>query len=84
MVCAFSRVHRVGPRKEIYYEPEEVKAAIVTCGGLCLGLNDVIRQVLSFQYRSSKMASSLHTRSLNKWCAYKDFFFCLNLASTAF
>uniref|UniRef100_A0A8R7QY50 Phosphofructokinase domain-containing protein n=1 Tax=Triticum urartu TaxID=4572 RepID=A0A8R7QY50_TRIUA len=39
-------VHRAGPRKDIYYEPNEVKAAIVTCGGLCPGLNDVIRQVV--------------------------------------
>jgi len=45
VIVAFYRVHRAGPRKEIYYEPEEVKAAIVTCGGLCPGLNDVIRQV---------------------------------------
>jgi hypothetical protein len=52
VACAFYRVHRAGPRKEIYYEPEEVKAAIVTCGGLCPGLNDVIRQVLFFQYYS--------------------------------
>lgn len=40
-----SRVHRAGPREEIYFRPEEVKAAIVTCGGLCPGLNDVIRHV---------------------------------------
>ena len=39
------RVHRAGPREEIYFEPREVKAGIVTCGGLCPGLNDVIRQV---------------------------------------
>ncbi|XP_064993445.1 ATP-dependent 6-phosphofructokinase 5, chloroplastic-like isoform X2 [Musa acuminata AAA Group] len=39
-------VHRAGPRKQIYYEPREVKAAIVTCGGLCPGLNDVIRQIV--------------------------------------
>ncbi|KAG6520417.1 hypothetical protein ZIOFF_017472 [Zingiber officinale] len=39
-------VHRAGPRKNIYYEPGEVKAAIVTCGGLCPGLNDVIRQIV--------------------------------------
>nr|CAD1825174.1 unnamed protein product [Ananas comosus var. bracteatus] len=39
-------VHRAGPRKKIYYEPGEVKAAIVTCGGLCPGLNDVIRQIV--------------------------------------
>ncbi|KAL0396516.1 UNVERIFIED_CONTAM: ATP-dependent 6-phosphofructokinase, chloroplastic [Sesamum calycinum] len=32
--------------KEIYFKPEEVKAAIVTCGGLCPGLNDVIRQIV--------------------------------------
>lgn len=48
VIVAFYRVHRAGPRKEIYYEPEEVKAAIVTCGGLCPGLNDVIRQVWLF------------------------------------
>nr|DAD31236.1 TPA_asm: hypothetical protein HUJ06_010087 [Nelumbo nucifera] len=37
-------VHRAGPRKQIYFEPEKVNAGIVTCGGLCPGLNDVIRQ----------------------------------------
>ncbi|KAK6150368.1 hypothetical protein DH2020_015300 [Rehmannia glutinosa] len=35
----------LGPRK-IYFKPEDVKAAIVTCGGLCPGLNDVIRQIV--------------------------------------
>lgn len=44
MTCHL-RVHRAGPREKIYFKPEEVKAAIVTCGGLCPGLNDVIRQV---------------------------------------
>ncbi|KAL5753356.1 hypothetical protein ACOSP7_023533 [Xanthoceras sorbifolium] len=39
-------VHRAGPRKEIYFKPEEVKAAILTCGGLCPGLNDVIRHIV--------------------------------------
>ncbi|KAK6928205.1 Phosphofructokinase domain [Dillenia turbinata] len=39
-------VHRAGPRKEIYFDPDKVKAAIVTCGGLCPGLNDVIRQIV--------------------------------------
>ncbi|XP_050291264.1 ATP-dependent 6-phosphofructokinase 5, chloroplastic [Quercus robur] len=39
-------VHRAGPREKIYFRPEEVKAAIVTCGGLCPGLNDVIRQIV--------------------------------------
>ncbi|KAL5722743.1 6-phosphofructokinase [Ranunculus cassubicifolius] len=39
-------VHRAGPRRKMYYEPGRVKAAIVTCGGLCPGLNDVIRQIV--------------------------------------
>ena len=36
---------RAGPRKFIYFEPEEVIACIVTCGGLCPGFNVVIREV---------------------------------------
>lgn len=32
-----------GPRKDIYFNPSDVTAAIVTCGGLCPGINDVIR-----------------------------------------
>ncbi|KAJ9670206.1 hypothetical protein PVL29_026634 [Vitis rotundifolia] len=39
-------VHRAGPREKIYFKPETVNAAIVTCGGLCPGLNDVIRQIV--------------------------------------
>jgi 6-phosphofructokinase 1 len=32
-----------GPRRRIYFRPEGVTAGIVTCGGLCPGLNNVIR-----------------------------------------
>jgi len=32
-----------GPREMIYFDPSKVKAGIVTCGGLCPGMNDVIR-----------------------------------------
>lgn len=46
MALTLHRVHRAGPREKIYFKPEDVKAAIVTCGGLCPGLNDVIRQVI--------------------------------------
>ncbi len=35
-----------GPRKKIYFNPSHVHAAIVTCGGLCPGLNNVIRAVV--------------------------------------
>lgn len=37
---------RSGPRRQIYFEPKEVTAAIVTCGGLCPGLNDVIQNIV--------------------------------------
>ena len=32
-----------GPRRKIYFDPSKTTAGIVTCGGLCPGLNDVIR-----------------------------------------
>jgi len=32
-----------GPREYIYFDPSVTRAAIVTCGGLCPGLNNVIR-----------------------------------------
>lgn len=34
-----------GPRRLLAFEPSNVTAAIVTCGGLCPGINDVIRSV---------------------------------------
>lgn len=44
---------KAGPRKKIFHDPAWSKAAIVTCGGLCPGLNDVIKgivQTLWFEY----------------------------------
>ena len=38
--------HAAARRESVYFEPGKVKAAIVTCGGLCPGLNDVIRQLV--------------------------------------
>jgi 6-phosphofructokinase 1 len=32
-----------GPREHLYFDPAHTRAAIVTCGGLCPGLNNVIR-----------------------------------------
>ncbi|HTR93444.1 MAG TPA: ATP-dependent 6-phosphofructokinase [Trebonia sp.] len=32
-----------GPREYIFFDPAATRAAIVTCGGLCPGLNNVIR-----------------------------------------
>jgi 6-phosphofructokinase 1 len=42
-----------GPRRELFFRPSASRAAIVTCGGLCPGLNDVIRaltMVLWYRY----------------------------------
>jgi 6-phosphofructokinase 1 len=35
-----------GPREYIFFDPAKVNAAIVTCGGLCPGLNDVIYSIV--------------------------------------
>ena len=32
-----------GPRRSIFFDPAKTSCAIVTCGGLCPGINDVIR-----------------------------------------
>ena len=41
-----------GPREKIYFDPSKLKCALVTCGGLCPGLNNVIRAiVLELHYR---------------------------------
>lgn len=34
----------------MYFEPDEVHACIVTCGGLCPGLNTVIREIVCGLY----------------------------------
>ncbi|GAB6194215.1 ATP-dependent 6-phosphofructokinase [Desulfocastanea catecholica] len=40
-----------GPREKIFFDPSTLTCGIVTCGGLCPGLNDVIRSlVLSLHY----------------------------------
>lgn len=36
-------LEKSGAREQIYFDPATTKAAIVTCGGLCPGLNNVIR-----------------------------------------
>jgi len=39
-----------GPREKLYFDPPKTKAAIVTCGGLCPGINDVIRSLVMELY----------------------------------
>ncbi len=37
---------RAGPRADLHFDPSKVRAAVVTCGGLCPGLNSVIRELV--------------------------------------
>jgi 6-phosphofructokinase 1 len=41
---------KAGPREIIYFEPAKTKVGIVTCGGLCPGLNNVIRSLVNQLY----------------------------------
>jgi 6-phosphofructokinase 1 len=43
-----------GPRAKIFFDPSKTRVAIVTCGGLCPGLNDVIAglvRTLTYHYQ---------------------------------
>jgi len=47
-----------GPRETIYFDPSKLRCALVTCGGLCPGLNDIIRAIvleLYYHYRVNKI-----------------------------
>ena len=35
-----------GPRERLFFDPAELSCGIVTCGGLCPGLNDVVRAIV--------------------------------------
>jgi len=43
-------LQKAGPREFIYFNPAHVTAGICTCGGLCPGLNDVIRAIVRCLY----------------------------------
>ncbi|KAG6492999.1 ATP-dependent 6-phosphofructokinase 6-like [Zingiber officinale] len=50
---------RGGPRQKVYFQTDDVHACIVTCGGLCPGLNTVIREIvcgLSHMYGVNKIS----------------------------
>ena len=43
VACA---LEKAGPRELIYFDPEKTRAGIVTSGGLCPGINNVIRSIV--------------------------------------
>lgn len=44
------RFEMAGPRDKIFFDPSGLKCGIITCGGLCPGLNDVIRSIVMGLY----------------------------------
>lgn len=53
---------KAGPRRRLFFDPRRTRAAIVTCGGLCPGLNNVIRSVTRELRRSYGVTSVLGIR----------------------
>ncbi|WP_050028731.1 ATP-dependent 6-phosphofructokinase [Verrucomicrobium sp. BvORR034] len=53
---------KAGPKKRLFFAPAETRAAIVTCGGLCPGLNNVIRSVTRELVRGYGVRSVLGIR----------------------
>jgi 6-phosphofructokinase 1 len=39
-----------GPRRKVFFDPSKTKCGVVTCGGLCPGINDVIRGIVHELY----------------------------------
>ncbi|RQD61828.1 ATP-dependent 6-phosphofructokinase [Desulfonatronovibrio magnus] len=53
------KFEEAGPRKNLYFDPSKTKCAIVTCGGLCPGINDVIRAIVMEAYHNYNVPSVL-------------------------
>ena len=50
--AAIAAFQRAGPRERIYFDPAKTRVAVVTCGGLCPGINNVLRAlVMTLHYR---------------------------------
>lgn len=48
--CEPPQMEIAGPREKIFFEPSSLRCGIVTCGGICPGLNDVIRSIVLSLY----------------------------------
>lgn len=53
---------KAGPREKTYFDTSKVKCAIVTCGGLCPGINDVIRAIVMEAHHHYHVASVIGIR----------------------
>ncbi|WP_051271432.1 ATP-dependent 6-phosphofructokinase [Fundidesulfovibrio putealis] len=55
-------MEQAGARCQIYFDPPKTKCAIVTCGGLCPGINDVIRSIVMEAHHGYRVSSILGVR----------------------
>lgn len=54
---------KAGPKENIFFEPAKTKVGIVTCGGLCPGLNNVIRSLVNqlfYRYGISRILGIMY------------------------
>ena len=51
-----------GPRPHLYFDSSKTKCAIVTCGGLCPGINDVIRAIVMEAFHKYRVPAVLGFR----------------------
>src|SRR4051794_29593791 len=51
-----------GPRAQLFFDARQTRAAIVTCGGLCPGLNNVIRSLFLELHYGYGVAEGLGVR----------------------
>jgi 6-phosphofructokinase 1 len=58
-LCEFEEA---GPRREVYFDPPKTKCAIVTCGGLCPGINDVIRAIVMSAHHNYHVSGTIGIR----------------------
>jgi len=56
------RFESAGPRRHLFFDTSKTKCAIVTCGGLCPGINDVIRAIVMEAYHNYNVAGVMGIR----------------------
>jgi 6-phosphofructokinase 1 len=68
---------RAGPREQVYFQSDEVRACVVTCGGLCPGLNTVIREIVCGLYNMYGVQEVIGIEG-----GYKGFYACNTIRLT--
>lgn len=56
------RFESAGPRRNLFFDTSKTKCAIVTCGGLCPGINDVIRAIVMEAFHNYRVAGVMGIR----------------------